>query len=190
MKPKIKQQLRGYLEYFDLRVKYVRLPEKVSGFLQPGSDPRFIFLNEDKPHSDHVFTVAHELGHYVMHLARPARHKMPAYLDHPWESTVMREATQMTKSWVEPLLAPEGEADAWAFAFLLRIGAVDDLLTILELYPKKFWTFFLICMISTYKGLKTRTKNFFEELVDAFAGSNHQPRRSSRKTRGRRLHYF
>ncbi len=174
MKRKTKQQLRGYLKYFDLRVKYVHLPEKVSGFLQPGSDPRFIFLNQDKPHSDHVFTVAHELGHYVMHLNRPPRNQMPAYLDHPWESALMREATQMTKSWAEPLLAPEGEADAWAFALLLRIGAVDDLLTILELYPKKFGIFFLICMISAYKNLKTRIKAFFRELFDALAGIKRQ----------------
>jgi len=174
MKPKSKQQLRRYLEYFDLQVKYVHLPEKVSGFLQPGPDPQYIFLNEDKPQSDHAFTVAHELGHYVMHFDRPARNRMPTYLDYPWESTLLREATQMTKSWAEPFFAPEGEADAWAFAFLLKLGAVDDVLSILELYPKKFWIFFLICMISAYDGFKLRTKTFFRILFDALTGNKGQ----------------
>jgi len=171
MTPATKQRLRGYVSYFGLQIKYVSLPEKVSGFLQEGPDPLYIFLNEKKPHSDHVFTIAHELGHYAMHLNRPFKSKMPGYLDYPWEWAIFRESTQMTKSWVQPLLDREGEADAWAFALLLRIGAVDDIFAILNLYPKKSWIFSLIFAITACKGFKSRIQNFFRELYYALAGS-------------------
>jgi hypothetical protein len=166
-----KRELRECVRYFGLQVKYVRgLPDKVSGFLQPGSDPQYIFLNEGKSRSDHAFTIAHELGHYVMHLDRPLKNRTPEFLDYHGESEFFLETTQMTKEWVQRFFEPEGEADAWAFALLLRLGATDDLLTILELYPKKFWMFLAICASSTFNAWKSRITNFFQVLFDAFKG--------------------
>lgn len=50
-----------------LSIKIVPMPEKlksVSGFFDP--DNKIIYVNEEDPPSRQTFTIAHELGHYIL----------------------------------------------------------------------------------------------------------------------------
>lgn len=143
MTPRTEQTLKEIAYYFDLQIKYVTdLPDNVLGFLEPGSNPHYIVVNAHKPRSDQALTVAHELGHYVLHLDRPRRNVVPGYLDYPWKSERIGQITQKIKTVIKRLVTPEWEADMWAFSLLWQIGAVDDLIAITEIYPRKktiFW---------------------------------------------------
>jgi Zn-dependent peptidase ImmA (M78 family) len=48
-------------------ISYVDLPEKISGFAQVIDGQPHIVVNRAKPSKHSEFTIAHELGHYVLH---------------------------------------------------------------------------------------------------------------------------
>ena len=164
---KTEQTLKKYSAHFDLEVRNLNdLPDNVAGFLEPGSDPRHIFVNGRKSPSDQAFTIAHEMGHYVMHLDRLPRYVTPWFLDYPWKSELMIEAVQMTKNFRQRILNPEREADAWAFVFLWQAGATDDLLTIHEMYPDKRWLMWYSGVVALCNGHWQRSKDFLQRLCD------------------------
>ena len=169
MKPEAKRRLRESVSYFGLQVKYVGgLSDKVFGFLQPGPNPRFIIINERKSRVDHSFTIAHELAHYVMHFNRPARSLKSPYLDHPWKSRLMIEASQMTRNWYAPIFDPEWEANLWAFILLWRIGAGDDLFALTKTYPDKRRMLWYSWAAAVYTNVKQSKNRFLQELHDRF----------------------
>jgi Zn-dependent peptidase ImmA (M78 family) len=49
-------------------IVYVDLPEKISGFAQVIEGMPHIVVNRAKPPEHNKFTIAHEFGHYVLHL--------------------------------------------------------------------------------------------------------------------------
>ncbi len=48
-------------------ISYVDLPVKISGFAQVIEGKPYIVVNRDKPSTHKKFTIAHELGHHVLH---------------------------------------------------------------------------------------------------------------------------
>ena len=48
-----------------LKAEFKRLKNGLSGYLD--SENKTIFINEDYPATRNLFTVAHEIGHYVLH---------------------------------------------------------------------------------------------------------------------------
>jgi len=165
MTPNTEQGLSRFAEYFDLQIEYVDdLPDNVPGFLQPGLDLNYILINANKPRSDQVFTIAHELAHYVMHLNRPPKDFAPWYLKIQWENKWLSKFSRMASRWLRLKLTPEWQADVWAFIFLFHIGARDDLIAITEMYPKKSGMFWYAALFVTYHGITQRIKNFFRGL--------------------------
>ncbi len=168
MKRKTEQALKvltDIVAYFDLQIEYVvDLPDNVAGILQPHLDPHFILVNNHKSPSDHVFTIAHELAHYILHVNRRPVNFLPAFLQTPWKSKPVAKFSSIIIRWARRKLGPEWQADAWAFLLLMRIGAVDDLLIITEIYPNKKTLFWLLSVVSIYNGIKQRTKIFFSKL--------------------------
>ncbi len=78
MTPRAEQILKNAAAYFDLHIEYVNdLSDKVAGFLKPEPDPGYIVINANKPHCDQVFTIAHELAHYLVHEGRPLLDMVP-----------------------------------------------------------------------------------------------------------------
>ena len=172
MTPKTEQILKDLAGYYDLQIEYVTdLPDNLSGFLQPGSDSCHVVVNANKPPSDQVFTIAHELAHYVMHLNRPPKDFAPGYLKTPWENKWLSKFSRLSNRWIRWKLNPEWQADLWAFIFLLYIGATDDLVAITEMYPKKSGMFWWAVATMLYCGIKQRIKNFFRGLLHR----DHQP---------------
>jgi Zn-dependent peptidase ImmA (M78 family) len=49
------------------KISYIDLPEKISGFAQEIDGQPHIVVNRAKPSMHSDFTVAHELGHHVLH---------------------------------------------------------------------------------------------------------------------------
>lgn len=48
-------------------ISYVDLPEKISGFAQVIDGQPYIVVNRAKPSKHSEFTIAHELGHHLLH---------------------------------------------------------------------------------------------------------------------------
>lgn len=149
--------------YFDLLIEYVAdLPDNVPGFLQPGPDPRFILVNASKSPSEQAFTIAHEIGHYVMHANRPIPAFLPWYLNIRWQSPSLSKFSSRARRWIRRVFDAEWQADLWAFILLLQIGAADDVMAIIALYPKKtvmLWHSIAALIFSRIKG---RTKKLFQ----------------------------
>ncbi len=90
MTRKTKQLLRDFAGGHGLRIKYASgMSPKVSGFLDPSPASRTIVLNATKSKSDHAFTIAHEIGHYILHYRRSHRLHLPWYLTRQWKSRRM-----------------------------------------------------------------------------------------------------
>ncbi len=164
MTPRTEQVLNQYAAYFDLKVEYVDLPDNVSAFLQPGPDPRYIFVSSRKTRSDNAFSIAHELGHYVMHHERPPRDIRPRYLKIQWTSKLMSKLSRLLSRWVRRKFDAEWEADLWAFLFLFYIGATDDVFAFIESYPKKDFLFWCTVCGIIYCGIKRRIQVFSHRL--------------------------
>jgi IrrE N-terminal-like domain len=163
MTPRTEKTLHLLASHFGLQIEYISdLPDNVSGFLQPGLNPRYIFVNANKPRCDQTLTIAHELAHYVIHFNRTAPNFIPWYLDYPWKSKDMIESSRETKEFLLQHFDLEWQADFWAFILLWQIGATDDLVAITELYPKKNWMFWYSATAAIVGGIKQRIKNFFQ----------------------------
>jgi Zn-dependent peptidase ImmA (M78 family) len=73
----VKLQLNGDVRSLDdipsaaegagCEISYVDLPEKISGFAQVIDGQPHIVVNRAKPSKHSEFTIAHELGHHVLH---------------------------------------------------------------------------------------------------------------------------
>lgn len=169
MTPRTEQMLKDSAAYLDLHIEYVaELPDNVCGFLEPGPDPRYVFINARKPHSDQAFTIAHELAHYVLHFDRPPRNIQPWYLNIQWKSERMSKFSQKINRSVRRGCGREFQADLWAFLLLWRIGAADDLIAIAEIYPKKRPLFWLTRAGVICFGMTRIIKSFFRRLFNPF----------------------
>jgi hypothetical protein len=169
MTRKTKLSLRRFAASLGLRIKYVSvLPHKICGFLDPAS--RTIIVNAKKSKSDHAFTIAHEIAHYVLHTQRLHRIKLPWYLKHQWKSPKMRRFSKLTARVYFRGFNVERQADMWAFATLLYFGAKDDIQVIFNQHPDKRSAFFLCAAACIYTEIKFRLKSFSKTAFGLFNG--------------------
>jgi hypothetical protein len=167
MTPRTEQWLNKFADYFGLQIEYVfDLPDNVAGVLQSGPDPRYIIVNARKSRSEQAFTIAHEMGHYVMHHDRPPWDILPWYMKIQWKSPLMSKASRTLNRWVRRKFGVEWQADLWAFMLLCLIGARDDLLAINENHPEKSLTFWCTCLGLAYAGIKRRITGFFQKIFN------------------------
>ena len=149
MTPRTEQILKNAAAYFDLHIEYVNdLSDKVAGLLKSEPDLGYIVINVNKPRCDQVFTIAHEIGHYVIHVDRPPVDMVPWYLKIQWRSAWLCKRCRVLGRCVQRKFGREWQADFWAFVFLFHIGAVDDLIAIQEMYPQKRGLFWLSYVVS------------------------------------------
>jgi hypothetical protein len=167
MTPRTELILKALAEHHGLEIEHVDdLPDKVAGFLQSGSDPRYIFVNARKSPSEQVFTIAHELAHYIMHLDRKPWVIRPWYLKIKWKAPLAVRISRTLTRLVRIHYGPEFQADLWAYVILWQIGARDDLLAITEMYPKKNSLFWLSSWGVIYGGLKRLIKSLFQRMFN------------------------
>jgi hypothetical protein len=164
MTRKTKQFLRAFVGYFGLRIKYVSaMSPKVSGFLDPSAASRTIVVNANKSKSDHAFTIAHEIAHYILHYQRSHRLHLPWYLTRRWKNRRMMRFSKLTTRVFLRDFNGERQADMWAIATLLYIGATDDLAIILDQHPEKSGSFWICVIACGYTGIKFRLKRAFRQ---------------------------
>jgi len=169
MTRKTKQFVRAMAHRLRLRIKYANMTPKVAGFLDPSRASRTIVINANKSKSDHVFTILHEIAHYILHYERSHSMRLPWYLSHQWKSNPMIRLSRTTKRAVSRKFNDEWQADMWATCALLQIGAADDLQAILKQYPEKIGLVWLCLVGSLYAGVKCRLKRAFSRILHPFS---------------------
>jgi hypothetical protein len=138
MTPKTEARLKGFTGHFGLPVVYsTDLPDKVLGMLVPDGDSSTIVLNANRPALDHAFTIAHEIGHYIMHKDGKREFPLPLFLSRRWKWRPVRIIARKARAIMAEKVDKEWEADFWAFVMLWHIAAVPELKFVFECYPEK-----------------------------------------------------
>jgi hypothetical protein len=175
MKSTTKNALRIMTKHLGLKVKFVDyFPDNVHGKLLPRE--KRILINAHKPRYEHVFTVLHEIGHFMVHFKNSYQRRLPWYLNRHWQFDFVAEIVSKTRRLFRFLFArgktKEWEADLWAFiAFFLVakcVGSTSELRDFIEHHPEKFWTFLLAALAVTYGGIKTRIQKIPQTLLIPF----------------------
>jgi hypothetical protein len=169
MTQKTKQFLRQWTADLHLRIKYVSaMSPKVAGFLDPSAGSRTIVVNAGRSKSDHAFTIAHEIAHYILHYKRSHRIHLPWYLTRQWKPNFMIRFSKLIKRLVFRTFNAERQADLWAIGVLLYIGATDDLQALLTQHPEKIRWFCLWVVAATFTNIKLRLKGDFRAACSLY----------------------
>jgi AraC-like DNA-binding protein len=174
MKHRTKNALRGMAKHLGLQVKFVHyLPQDVHGKLLPRE--KRILINAHKPRHEHIFTVLHEIGHFVQHVLNKNRIHHPRIFDIRWNieflSNLFSKGRRYFRYMFNKESGKEWEADLWAmcaFVYLAKvIGCRDDLSVFLNHHPEKMWTYRLAAVATWYSEIKIRFVNAYKILKEA-----------------------
>ena len=175
MKQKIKKTLRALTGHIGFKVKYVDyLPDDTHGKLLVRE--RRILLNARKPRNEHLYTILHEIGHFLVHHTMPPLDYCPRYLRKDWKrdsvDRIFFRARRYLRFIFNCSAGKEWEADLWAIcAFILltrQIGCRSELATFLERHPEKMKTFLLATSVITCSNVKKYVAGHFKSLLLPF----------------------
>ena len=162
-------------KFVGLKVKFVSyFGEDIHGRLLPRE--KCILINAHKPRCEHIFTLLHEIGHYLLHFLNPHRRHHPRFFDVHWKVKFLARVSSVVRRYNRRFFnrtsGKEWEADLYAFLLFLllvkAIGCRTELLTFLDRHPEKFWTFLLAALAVTYGGIKTRIQKIPQTLLMPF----------------------
>lgn len=162
MKYRVKNTLRAMAREIGLTVVFVTyFGDDVHGRLLPRE--KRILINAHKPRTEHVFTMLHEIGHYLIHFKNPHRKHHPWIFDLQckigWLASLCSKVRRHYRFIFAREAGREWEADLWAFcAFIVlakRIGCFDYLARFLDQHPEKLKTFSLAALGVAYGGAKS-----------------------------------
>jgi hypothetical protein len=134
MKYKTKNILRDMAKHLGLKVKFVGYFSKgVHGKLLPRE--KRILINANEPRYEHIFTLLHEFGHFVVQVQNPYRKHHPRVFDVRWELNWLANLSSKVRRYFRfrfnKASGKEWEANLWAMcAFLLLakyFGCHDEL---------------------------------------------------------------
>ena len=143
MKHQTKSTLRALAKHLGLKVKFVSyFCDEIHGKLIVRE--KRILINAHKPRCEHIFTLLHEVGHFLLHFNRPNRTHHPRFFDIPWKSEWLALACSKVRRYFRFIFSRttgrEWEADLWAMcAFLYlarRVGCRSELLKFVERHPE------------------------------------------------------
>jgi len=89
---KLKTPLEKITNFYGLEIQYEELEDEISGFLYLRSKKPIIFVNINHPPVRQNFTIAHEIGHYLLN------HSGDLFLDHKY--ILFRDSKSSEGSWV------------------------------------------------------------------------------------------
>ena len=96
MKVKAKNTLREMARYLGIQVKFVSyLADDVHGKLIPRE--KRVLINASKPRTEHIFTLLHELGHFVLHYQNFPRKYHPWYLEIHWKNKFLAKQSSFAR---------------------------------------------------------------------------------------------
>jgi hypothetical protein len=175
MKHRIKNTLRGMSKHLGIKVKFVDyFDDDVHGKLLPRE--KRILINARKPRNEHIFTLFHEIGHYLIHFKSPPRKRHPRFCDVKWEADWLARLCSQLRRYFRFIFnskaGKEWDADLWAMcAFLYtarHCGFRNELVTFLERHPEKTNVFLLAVCGAVYSGTKKRIEKIRQAVVMPF----------------------
>lgn len=175
MKHRTKNTLREMAKHLGLKVKFVSyFSDNVHGKLLPREQR--ILINARKPRCEHIFTMLHEIGHFLIHFQNAPRKHHPRFFEIHWKTEWLACLCSRIRRHLRYFFNKEGgkewEADLWAMCafiyFAKRIGCRDDLLTFLDRHPEKSGSFFLAAFGVAYSDAKTLIKKLPKMLFSLF----------------------
>jgi hypothetical protein len=176
MKYRIKNTLRGLAKHFGLKVKFVcYLKDDVHGKLLPRE--KRILINAHKPRHEHVFTLLHEIGHFLMHFKSLPRKHHPRFFDIHWKTEWLANLCSKVRRYFRYIFSKESgkewEADLWAmcaFVYLAKhLGCRDELRAFVNRHPEKANLFRLVEVAVVYGDTKTRIQKAYHLIRSAEA---------------------
>lgn len=175
MKRTTKNVLRAMASHLGLKVVFVHyFNSDVHGKLLVNE--RRILINAHKPRYEHVFTMLHEIAHFVLHIQKRAQYRFHRWLlRRNWKNDYLANFASKVRRYIRYVfnrqLGKEWEADLWAMiAFILlakMVGSQNDLLTFVNSHPEKtglFITASLACVYARIKRIAAKPIHFFQRL--------------------------
>jgi hypothetical protein len=158
-----KKVLRKMLRQLGIKAKFVHyLAENVHGKLLPRE--KRILINANKPRDEHVFTLLHEIAHYLLHFKRRANRRLcPWYLKLNWKINAVAAFFSKVRRGVRLSFncekGKEWEADVWAMCglvYLKKFAGFSDLPAFLARHPEKRRMYWYATAAVAYAGVKMR----------------------------------
>ena len=172
MKHRIKNTLRGMSQHLGIKVKFVDyFADDVHGKLLPRE--KRILINARKSRNEHLFTLLHELGHYLIHFKNSPKKHHPRFLEFNWKNdwllNLCSKIRRSMRYYFNSTNGKEFEADLWAFGafiyFVKHLGCRNDLLTFLDRHPEKSRAFLIAALGVTVSDIKTRIRKIATILL-------------------------
>lgn len=166
MKRKTKNTLRAMAKLFGLKIVYVSyFSADVHGQLLPRE--KRILINAHKARCEHIFTLLHEIGHYIQHVLSPRRTFHPRLFDVHWKINFLAKvATRVRRFYrfaFNNTRGKEWEADLWAMCAFIHlakaIGCRQELLAFVDRHPEKRKVFLLAVCGTIYCGFKNISRH-------------------------------
>jgi hypothetical protein len=182
MKLRTKNILRETARHLGLKVKFVNyFSDDVHGKLL--NREKRILINANKPRCEHVYTLLHEFGHFVLHCTKRAPQKYyPWFLKHNWKITAIADFVSKVRRTIRFAFSTnrgkEWEADLWAmcaFAYFKRFVGHSDLTAFLNRHPDKRGIYRLAATVVVYCDIKKRIATAFKFLGSVRHGLSVQP---------------
>ena len=165
MKHKSKNTLREMATLLGLKVRFVSyFSAGTHGKLLPRE--RRILINAHEPRCEHVFTLLHEIGHFLIHFQNAPQQRHPRFFDIHWKIKWLAEAFSTVRRYLRFIFnrkeSKEWEADLWAFCafiyFARHLGCRRDLLAFVDRHPEKSSRFYLAACGVAYAGVSGQLK--------------------------------
>jgi predicted SprT family Zn-dependent metalloprotease len=176
MKLRKKNVLREMAKHLRLKVSFVSYFDgQTHGKLLPREGR--ILINANKPRQEHIFTMLHEIGHFLLHFNNPSRKHHPRLFDIVWKvewlTNFCSKLRRQMRFYFNKSSGEEWEADLWAlcaFAYLAKhFGFRDELVSFLDRHPEKIWSYRLVKTAMVYCDCKRRISNVRRVLANANA---------------------
>jgi len=100
-----------------------------------------IHLNQ--PQSELIFTILHEIGHWVLHSKYACPLQMPWYVNRPYENETVADIAYKAKRALRQKYGKEWQADLWALIAFQMVGTKDDIKAFLIQHPEKIPLFLM-----------------------------------------------
>lgn len=146
MNPQPVRTICDLASFYGLSVELLDLPANNAGYLDPHDDPQYIAVNRNLPQCEQVFTVAHELCHYISDHKRPRRRYPNQFLNQQYESRPAKLFVRDVRYLLNKIVPPEREADMFAMSWLVQSGDRKNLKEFIDRHPEKSWLFLFVTL--------------------------------------------
>jgi hypothetical protein len=170
-----KNTLRAMSQHLGIKVQFVHyFGDDVHGKLLPRE--KRILINARKPKIEHVYTLLHEIGHFMLHFKNLPRIHHPRIFDINWRAAWLARFNSIVRRYYRFIFNKESgkewEADVWAmcaFVYLARhFGFRQELMSFLNRHPEKTSIFLLAAYSFVYSRIKSRMKKVARTITLPF----------------------